>query len=148
MMEHRGQEEGSSSSHFMAALDTLARTRTEKIEVGLKMARTQLEFIVKQIQNIIDMKQVVSAGPFLYVTIQEGTPNCHYLCRPSTITHFAQFLLLAHVSCSLSRKAASLPLVLVTPLDSANGLSVVVGVPPVDNRNRKNFMGKVILSGL
>ena len=41
------------------------------------------------------------------------------------------------------RKASSLPLVLITPLDAANGLSVVVGVPPVEDKNRKNFMGKV-----
>ena len=41
------------------------------------------------------------------------------------------------------RKSSSLPLVLITPLDTANGLSVVVGVPPVEDKNRKNFMGKV-----
>ena len=41
------------------------------------------------------------------------------------------------------RKSSSLPLVLITPLDAANGLSVVVGVPPVEDKNRKNFMGKV-----
>ena len=51
------------------------------MEGGLKMARHQLEVIVKQIQNVLDTKQVVSAGPFLYVIIQEGTPNCHYLSR-------------------------------------------------------------------
>lgn len=141
VVEHRGLEEDSTTP-FLEALDTLARTRTEKLEIGLKMARNQLEIIVKQIQNVLDTKQVVSAGPFLYVIIQEGTPMCQYLCRPSTVTHLAQFLLAAHVSCSHSRKVASLPLVLVTPLDAANGLSVVVGVPPVDDRNRKNFMGK------
>ena len=42
-----------------------------------------------------------------------------------------------------NRKSSSLPLVLITPLDAANGLSVVVGVPPVEDKNRKNFMGKV-----
>ena len=44
---------------------------------------------------------------------------------------------------TISRKSSSLPLVLITPLDAANGLSVVVGVPPVEDKNRKNFMGKV-----
>ena len=83
-----------------------------------------------------------------------------YLCRPNTVTYFAHFLLAAYVSCSpsrwdkllrdlfcdagtISRKSSSLPLVLITPLDAANGLSVVVGVPPVEDKNRKNFMGKV-----
>ena len=58
------------------------------------------------------------------------------------MTHLAHYLLAAHVSCSSSRKAASMPLVLVTPLYSAQDMSVVVGVSPTDDRNRKNFMGK------
>ena len=45
----------------------------------MKMAGKQLEMIVKQIQNVLDAKQIVSAGPFLYVIIQEGTPNIEYL---------------------------------------------------------------------
>ena len=79
-MEHRGEEEDSCHP-FLEALDSLARTRTEKMELGMKMAGKQLEMIVKQIQNVLDTKQVVSAGPFLYVIIQEGTPNCQYLSR-------------------------------------------------------------------
>ena len=31
---------------------------------------------------------------------------------------------------------------LISPLDMASGLSMVVGVPPVDDKNRKNFLGK------
>ena len=58
------------------------------------------------------------------------------------MTYLAHFLLAAHDSCSSSIQASSLPLVLVTPLDTARGVSVVVGVPPTDDRNRKNFMGK------
>lgn len=141
MVEHRGEGvEG--PKPFMEALDTLARTNVESLELGLKMARTHLEYMVKMIQNILDMKAVTSAGPFLYVVLQEGTTNAQYLCRPNTVTYFAHFLLSAYVSCSPSRKSSSLPLVLITPLDSANGLSVVVGVPPVEDKNRKNFMGK------
>ena len=57
------------------------------------------------------------------------------------MTHLAHFLLAAHVSCSSGSQTASLPLVLVTPLVSAKGVSVVVGVPPTDNRNKKSSMG-------
>ena len=46
------------------------------------------------------------------------------------------------MSCSQSRKVTTLPLVLIAPLDIATGLSVVVGIPPVDDKNRKNFLGK------
>lgn len=138
--EHREKGEGGTS--FLQALDTLARTHTDKLEAGIKVAKSQLELIVKQVQNILDTKQVVSAGPFLYSIIQDGTPNWEYFCRPSTVTCLAQFLLQAHVSCSHSRKVTSMPLVLVTPLDPEQGLSVVVGIPPTDDKSRKNFLGK------
>ena len=58
----------------------------EKVELGLKMARSQLEVMAKMIQNILDVRMVVNAGPFVYVTIQDGTPNCHYISRCCTCT--------------------------------------------------------------
>ena len=70
------------------------------------------------------------------------TPNSDYYCRPASLTNLAQFLLQAHVSCSQSRKVTTLPLVLISPLDIATGVSVVVGVAPVEDKNRKNFLGK------
>jgi len=142
VVEHRDKIEENNSQPFLQALDTLSRSQTEKLELSTRTAKQQLEMIVKQVQNILDTKQVVSAGPFLYSIIQDGTPNSQYFCRPSTLTCLAQFLLQAHVSCSHSRKVTTLPLVLVSPLDPVNGLSVVVGIPPVDDRNRKNFLGK------
>ena len=44
------------------------------------------------------------------------------------------------MSCSQSRKVTTLPLVLISPLDIATGLSV--GVAPVEDKNRKYFLGK------
>ena len=45
MVEHRGEGvEG--PKPFMEALDTLARTNVESLELGLKMARTHLEYMV------------------------------------------------------------------------------------------------------
>ena len=52
-----------------------------------------LQRAVKQVQTILDTKQVISAGPFLYSIIQEGTPNSGYYCRPASLTSLAQFLL-------------------------------------------------------
>ena len=127
---------------FLQSLDILARSQSDKLEQSTKLARVQTEMIVKQVQNILDTKQVISAGPFLYSIIQEGTPNSGYYCRPASLTHLAQFLLQAHVSCSQSRKVTTLPLILISPLDVATGISVVVGIPPVDDKNRKNFLGK------
>lgn len=127
---------------FLQSLDILARSQCEKLEQSTKIAKAQIEMTVKQVQTILDTKQVISAGPFLYSIIQEGTPNSGYWCRPASLTSLAQFLLTAHVSCSQSRKVTTLPLVLISPLDIATGLSVVVGVAPVEDKNRKNFLGK------
>jgi len=146
-LEHRDRSQPTSQA-FLQALDTLARQSTDKLESGLSLARQQLEMLTRQVQNILDTKQVVSAGPFLYSIIQEGTPNWEYWSRPSSVTLLAQFLLQAHVSCSGSRKSGGLPLVLVTPLHPAQGLAMVVGVPPLEDRTRKNFLGKAFEQAL
>ena len=137
----------------------MTRSQSEKLDQSTKLAKIQIELVVRQVQNILDTKQVISAGPFLYSIIQvesdkkkllkaiilyyqEGTPNSQFYCRPTTAQYLAQFLLQAHVSCSQSRKVTSLPLILISPLDTVAGLSIVVGIPPVDDKNRKNFLGK------
>ena len=89
---------------FLQSLDILARSQSDKLEQSTRIAKAQAEMIVKQVQNILDTKQVISAGPFLYSIIQEGTPNSSFYCRPASLTNLAQFLLQAHVSCSQSRK--------------------------------------------
>ena len=159
VLEHHDRVEDKSLP-FLQSLDILARSQSEKLDQSTKLARVQIEMVVKQVQNTLDTKQVISAGPFLYSIIQEGTPNSQYYCRPATLAYLAHFLLQAHVSCSQSRKVTfhkthkiflnrinifkvtTLPLVLISPLDTASGLSMVVGVPPVDDKNRKNFLGK------
>ena len=127
---------------LIQSLDILAQSQCEKLEQSTKIAKAQIEMTVKQVQTILDTKQVISAGPFLYSIIQEGTPNSQYFSRPTILTFLAQFLLQAHASCSTSRKVTTLPLVLISPLDIATGLSVVVGIPPVNDKNRRNFLGK------
>ena len=127
---------------LIQSLDILAQSQCEKLEQSTKIAKAQIEMTVKQVQTILDTKQVISAGPFLYSIIQEGTPNSGYWCRPASLTSLAQFLLTAHVRCSQSRKVTTLPLVLISPLDIATGLSVVVGAAPVEDKNRQNFLGK------
>ena len=41
------------------------------MEKGLELAKKQLQAIVTQVQTFLDMHQVVSAGSFLYVFMQE-----------------------------------------------------------------------------
>ena len=78
---------------LIQSLDILARSQCEKLEQSTKIAKAQIEMTVKQVQTILDTKQVISAGPFLYSIIQEGTPNSGYYCRPASLTSLAQFLL-------------------------------------------------------
>ena len=141
VLEHHDKMEDSNLP-FLQSLDILARSQSDKLDQSTKLAKIQLELVVKQVQNVIDTKQVISAGPFLYTIIQEGTPNSQYYSRPTVLTFLAQFLLQAHVSCSQSKKVTTMPLVLISPLDVSTGVSVVVGIPPVEDKNRKNFLGK------
>ena len=41
------------------------------MEKGLDLAKLQLTAVVKQVQSFLDINQVISAGPFLYVFVQE-----------------------------------------------------------------------------
>ena len=58
-LEHRDRAEQGCSTAFLQALDTLARQSTEKLELGVSLAKQQLEMLTRQVQNILDTKQVV-----------------------------------------------------------------------------------------
>ena len=92
VLEHHDKVEDKNLP-FLQSLDILARSQSDKLDMSTKLAKAQIELLVKQVQNILDTKQVISAGPFLYSIIQEGTPNSQFYCRPTTLTHLAQFLL-------------------------------------------------------
>jgi len=141
-LEYQSAKVDSSHQPFLSALDTLSRSRVDMLEMSTDLAKEQHKLIVHQVQNIIDTRQVVSTGPFLYTVIQEGTPNAEHLRHPAMLTALAQFTLKAHVSVSSSKKTAGLPLVVVAPLDNLTGTCVVIGVPPVSDKTRKNFFGK------
>jgi len=140
-LEHHAKVEDGAQP-FLAALDTLSRTRVELLEAAVIKAKEQQKLLVKQVQTILDTRQVVSTGPFLYTVIPEGTPNSEYLNSPGVLTSMAQFTLRAHVAVSTSKKTGGLPLVLVAPLDNIAGTCVVVGIPPITDRSKKNFFGK------
>lgn len=51
----------------------LYRSSTSKLEAGLEAAKLQLKSVVTQVQSFLDMHQIISAGPFLYVLVQEAS---------------------------------------------------------------------------
>ena len=53
----------------------MTRSQSEKLDQSTKLAKIQIELVVRQVQNILDTKQVISAGPFLYSIIQVESDN-------------------------------------------------------------------------
>lgn len=128
-------------------MDSLSSARHCELEKGVEVARRLLEAVMQQVQTFFDLHSIVSAGPFLYVFIQNGAPNAHLFSRPSTLTLLAQHALRAHASVT-GKKSSSLPLVLSAPLSEAEGTCLVVGVPPVSDRSRRNLLGKAFEQAL
>lgn len=132
-----------STDNFLEASDILQRSSSEKFESGLASAKLQLKSVVSQVQSFLDMHQIISAGPFLYVFVQEGTADSRFFAHPQCLIRLARFSLQAHCAVSRNKRAQSLPLVLGAPYNLEGGTSLVVGIPPLDTDDeRKNFFGK------
>ncbi|XP_033747411.1 cell division control protein 45 homolog isoform X3 [Pecten maximus] len=133
----------SATDHFLNALDVLQRGNVIALEKSLVCAKMQVQALVTQVRTFLDMHQVISAGPFLYAFIQEGTADVKYFSTPQCLMRLARFTQEAHCSVSRNKRARSMPLVLGAPLDSEQGTTLVIGIPPLQlDDERKNFFGK------
>jgi cell division control protein 45 len=94
-----------------------------------------------QVQTFLDTRQIETAGPFLHAAIHEGSPFHKYFSHPNCLTLLAQHTLKAYNAFTSSKKVSALPLVLSAPLDADEGTCIVVGVPPVSDRSRRNLLG-------
>lgn len=54
---------------------------TEAIDKAIQLAKRQLTALVTQVQTFLDMHQIISAGPFLYVFVNEVSTSS-YMCKP------------------------------------------------------------------
>ncbi|KAK3866365.1 hypothetical protein Pcinc_028098 [Petrolisthes cinctipes] len=124
--------------------DCLTVGREEVLERGIEGSKQQLSAIYRQVQTFLDMNQVISAGPFLYATVIQGTPDAWFFSAPHCLTLLARFTLRAHVSVSRGRKSGALPLVLTSPDVRAAqpDTCLVCGIPPTSEDSRRNFFGK------
>lgn len=141
------KQEADPANSFLDALSSLSRSNESSkiLERGINLAKEQLKLVMKQVQNFINLSSIVNAGPFLYALIEDGTPDSKYFSRPNCLLLLAQFSLRAHIARSSSRnheKLKKLPLIVSVPFDTEKGLSLVIGVPPVIDRTRKNLLGK------
>ncbi|KXJ28983.1 cell division control protein 45 homolog [Exaiptasia diaphana] len=135
-------DENSKSDKFLQALDSLSRSNTKLLLDGIEMAKTQLTALVNQVRSLIDMHQVVCGGPFLYAFLREGTPDLKMFSKPIVLGALARYVLNAYVGMSKNKRAAALPFVLATPLDTDKGTCLVTGVPPIADESKKNFLGR------
>ena len=61
----------SSSDNFLRALAVLKRLNTEGLHKALEYAKLQMKAISTQTQSLLDMNQIMVAGPFLYAVLPE-----------------------------------------------------------------------------
>ncbi|CAB4064224.1 CDC45 [Lepeophtheirus salmonis] len=133
--------ESKSSKYNMESI-TLSRSHIDSLNLGIDRAKEKLEILMGQVQTFLDLRLIVSAGPFLYAIIQDGTPNSQFFSSPNSLTLLGQFTLRAHASVTQSKKVGNLPLVISAPLNPEKGTCLVLGVPPISDRSRKNLLGK------
>lgn len=56
---------------FNTALDCLSRNKKEILVNAIEKAKTITKTLFKTVQSALDMKQIITAGPFVYYIIQE-----------------------------------------------------------------------------
>ncbi|PIK32855.1 putative cell division control protein 45-like, partial [Apostichopus japonicus] len=143
----------------MEALDCLSRKYISKLEDGVELCKQQMMGVVNQVQTLLDMKKVVSAGPFLYAFIPDGTPDSKFFSRPNCLMLLGRFLLEAYVKLVYIVTVIVLHFFLCNTTDEdpatshwsspppsipADGTSLVVGIPPLPELEQasRNFFGK------
>lgn len=124
---------------FLEAMDSLSRTNKTTLDQGIESAKQLLTAIFKQVQNSLELHQIHSAGPFLYYILNEENP---FFSFPYGLLMLARFVLNGHVAVSRNRRASELPLIVSCPIDMDRGLSLMIGIPPVQDGMSKNFFGK------
>ncbi|XP_053659436.1 cell division control protein 45 homolog [Anopheles marshallii] len=121
---------------FLQSMDALSRAKKSILDEGIEMCKTLLTTIFKQVQTCLEMHQIRSAGPFLYLVLQE---EVSFFSCPYGLMLLARFLLRAHVAVSRNRRAQELPLIAVAPIDLQSGISLLAGVPPACEDSRHFF---------
>ena len=115
---------------FLDASDCLSRMKKDVLERGIDKAKEMLCNIYKTAQGILEMKQVMNAGSFLYVVLSGGTIDSLLFSHPYALIMLAQFILKAYVECSRSRRATIWPLVASAVYNVEENMCLIVGIPP------------------
>ena len=127
---------------FLEALDCLSRTKKDILQSGVEKAKLMLSSIFKTAQSILQMKQIRSAGSFLYIIIPEGVADNHVFAHPHPLIMLAQFTLKAYVDSSKNRRAPEWPLIVSSICNTESGTCLVVGIPPVCEDQPRSLFGR------
>lgn len=132
------EHDRSAESCFLDALESLSRSKRETLESGIHKAKILLDAIFKQVKTSLEMQQIFSAGPFLYLILQDENI---LFSSPYGLSMLAKFVLNGYISVSRNRRTRELPLIVAIPVDCVRGISLMIGIPPVGD-DTKNLFGK------
>ncbi|RZB40478.1 cell division control protein 45 -like [Asbolus verrucosus] len=127
---------------FNLALDCLSRGKKEVVNNAIERAKIITKTMFKTVQGAIDMKQIITAGNFIYYIIQEGSLDWYMFSNQHILLLLAQFILRAYVSMSRNRKAPDLPLIISAPKNLELGTCIILGIPPLRQSSPKNNLGR------
>lgn len=118
---------------FFDAMDCLSWNNIDLLEKGLDLAKLQLSAILKQVQIIVDSRQIsLMNGSIWYVIIPESTPDANLFCYAGCLNTLGRFILRANAATNpKNMRNFRLPLVIVTPNPNRPGMAVVCGIPPI-----------------
>ncbi|CAI9721546.1 division control 45 homolog [Octopus vulgaris] len=133
------EENNDTADSFFYAMDILQRDCLSSMEKGIELSKKQIVLIVSQVQTLLDMRQVMCAGPFLYAFIREGSSDAY---KPQCLQRLARFVLEAYEAGRPSKKARYLPMILCAPYNIDQHISIVIGIPPLNLDDQRNFFGK------
>ncbi|XP_022171893.1 cell division control protein 45 homolog [Myzus persicae] len=132
----------SSTECFYNTMDLLSRSKKNLLDEGIERAKWILTNMFRHIQAALDMRQVILAGPFYYLIVQEGTLNSQHYSDPQLLIMLASFALRAQVASSHKNKNTRLPLIASAVLDSDQDTCIIVGIPPITESLPRSFFGK------
>ncbi|XP_037933577.1 cell division control protein 45 homolog [Teleopsis dalmanni] len=124
---------------FLEALDSLSRTHKNILAAGIEKAKLLLAAVFRQVQTVLEARQIHSTGSFFYYVLNEENSFFSY---PYGLLLLAKFILNGHVTVSRNRHASQLPLIASCPIDLESGQCLLVGIPPLSEHSNKNFFGK------
>ncbi|XP_014285978.1 cell division control protein 45 homolog [Halyomorpha halys] len=132
--------DSSAGDRFLHAMDSLSRNKYQNLNNGIEKAKKLLASIYKEVQTILDLNQVISAGPFLYFVLNENGAEGKMFSTPITLLTLARYVLNFYASVSRSKKTGLLPL--IASASCTDDKCIVLGIPPASELFPRNFFGK------